>query len=203
LSIGTTVLSRHSLGPKWRDAAPIDKVAAEAWADGGPSLTLYRRQGESASGDGSFLLRHSYLVSYLNYKVALRLLRHRMEQQDLKNWGPHRMDDKAGAPEDSRAQAQNAYLAQGLGRVAALARDLKFRIIVVNIDPALDPKVPLAELPPGTQVFDFAPDLRAEATHRWLRFKYDPHYNPGTNRLLGELLAKKLKEHLPGLIPAS
>jgi hypothetical protein len=47
---------------------------------------------------------------------------------------------------------------------------------------------------------DFSPDLRAAAAKRSLRFIYDPHYNPDTNRLIGGLLTAGLRANVPGLI---
>jgi hypothetical protein len=194
-----TVVGRHSLGPGWVDHAPIDTIATQAAADTGPSETVYRRRDDDRFSAGRyFLLRQSHFLSYLSYKVSLILLRPQMKRSDLQLWGPRNINDTAIAMPTAQTAQSDEYLRTGLRHLAALAAKMKFRIIVVNIEPSWDFKV--SDLPAGTAVLDLSPQLRAAAAKRSIRFIYDPHYNPTTNRLIGDLLTEGLRANVPGLI---
>jgi hypothetical protein len=197
--VAWTVVGRHSLGPSWIDHAPIETIASQAVADGGPSETVYRRRNDERFGLGRYsLVRHSHFLSYLGYKVSLIMLRPQMKRADLKLWGPRTIDDIAIRPEGAQTQQSDEYLRAGLRHLATLATKLKFRIMIANIEPSWNFQVP--GLPAGITVLDFSPQLRAAAAKRSLRFTYDPHYNPATNRLIGDLLVAGLRGNIPGLI---
>jgi hypothetical protein len=194
-----TVVGRHSLGPNWIDGAPIESIATQAAADTGPSETVYRRKEDDRFGAGRyFLVRHSHFLSYLTYKISLIALRPQMRNSDLQHWGPRNIDDTTILAPTAQIHQSEDYLRTGLRHLAGLAAKMKFRIVIANIEPTWDFKV--SGLPPGTTVLDFSPDLRAAAAKRSLRFIYDPHYNPDTNRLIGGLLTAGLRANVPGLI---
>jgi hypothetical protein len=200
--VAATVLYRHNLGDKWLDADPIEKLALDAAADAGPSATIYRQAHDRVlSEDRSVLLRSSYLFSYADYLLTLRKLAGHLAKKDEATWAHIKANDTVPLPESPTTRAYDAYLGLALRRLAALAAKLEFQIVVANVDPTYTPRVSLTELPPSARVLDFGPALREAAKQGRLRFRYDPHFNPATHRLIGKLLSEGLKSHVPRLQP--
>jgi hypothetical protein len=200
--VAATVLYRHNLGDKWLDGDPIEKLALEAAADAGPSATIYRQAHDRVlPSDRGFLMRRSYLLSYADYLLTLRRLAGQMAKKDQATWAHIKANDTVLQPDGPTTRAYDAYLAAALRRLANLAAKLEFQIVVANVDPTYSPRVDLAGLPPTTRILDFGPQLREAAKQGRLRFKYDPHFNPATHRLIGDLLAAALNPHVPGLRP--
>lgn len=200
--VARPLAQRHYLGTDWLDTAAIDGIVANSTTDAALNQTVYReKHDDRLKPRKNFLLRRSWFLSYLDYNITLWRLRPRMARADLIFWGVPKHSDTVAITVASNPEIRklDAYLRLGLQRLASVATKREFQIVVVNIDPNWSPVIDLTELPPRTAVLDFSPSLRAAAAKHSLRFKYDPHYNSATNRLLGDLLANALKTHVPRL----
>jgi hypothetical protein len=197
---------RPNLFRDGRIELPTDAVSAsreEPPAAGGEGPTWYLKADDPLFRERGLLVRHSYALSYLSFRLALWQRRDALEQQD------------AGAWQKKSAGKQSADLSAGtriptapertmlvLRKFVELSKAEGFRLVMVNIScwAHLDF---VAGVDPGLAYHDLAPLLIAESKNRSLLFQYDKHYNPQTHALIGqqltEILRPLVKEHADGL----
>ncbi|HYC00986.1 MAG TPA: SGNH/GDSL hydrolase family protein [Candidatus Limnocylindrales bacterium] len=153
--------------------------------------TWYLRPDDPMFKERSVLTRSSYALSYLTFRVNLAQRRGALEQQDAARWqqknaGRRTPDVTTDLPEAS------PRVRLVLEKFVELSKANGFRLMIINISswaslsfvPTVDPSI---------VYHDLAPLLVAESRKRPISFKYDPHYTPETNRLLGRELVNILR----------
>lgn len=157
--------------------------------------TAYLRPDDPLFASGrSWLVRHSHALAFLTYRLQVRRLRKQLEAEDERFWGnSRRTNAQTPLGEDVQAwrRQRTVLLLRELQRAVEAAGA---RLLVVNIDSRVT--MTYLTTTPGLDVVDLAPELNARGKTRPLTFTYDQHYNPDTNRWLGERLAQELRRRL-------
>jgi hypothetical protein len=147
---------------------------------------------------GSFLFRHSKLLTYLRYRITLRRLRPRLREQDRSFW-----QGFAGSKTDDTRVVHDGdaeeYALLIVRKLQELGRAHAYRLIVVNIDPSWELKRARELEAEGVAYHGLQAELRAESSRRRLRFVYDPHFTPATHAYLGRRVIEILRRELPAL----
>ena len=186
------VLERNALGLVHDGAARIPDEAASALPDvHNDADTAYLRPDDPLLAQAPLLVRHSYLLSWLTYRLRLWRLHDRLVAADAEGRptpiqsGPTFVDVDAG-----RVARTTALLTELRDRSVAAGAAL----IVINIDDLY--QYPWAGRIPGIAYHDLAAELRARDLEERVRFRFDRHDTAATNRFLGERLAALLREDL-------
>ena len=194
----------------------IDRVNPELIKDNYAALDDDTLNGTTMSASSAYLDRHdpffdkkaflcavdkSYVLSFLEYRYDLLILKHKLEADDRKVWA----DILAHRDEDSNASAQqNNQEPEPIDPVAnakilfkkfnELCKKNKVKLIVVNIDDFDYRMDYLRDMDPNIRYYDLSPALMNEAKKHRLHFVYDRHYNPSTHRFIGHEMADILKD---------
>lgn len=155
--------------------------------------TRYLKADDPLFRERGFLVRHSYALSYLSFRLTLARMGKTLEQEDAARWkkkgeGKESAQDSAGTRIPTAPDRQ----VQVLRKFAELAKAEGFRLVVVNISswahldfvPGVDPAI---------EYHDLAPALIEESRRRSLLFRYDKHYNPQTHALIGRQVTEILR----------
>jgi lysophospholipase L1-like esterase len=137
--------------------------------------------------------RASHLLSYLSFRIErfTRLIEFRRSQdwraaiQLPAGWSAS--GQPTSLPADQVARAELVF--RKLVEIAASHGTL---VTFVNLDPNHEQDY-LGRLDPRARYLDLGPRLAAEARLRPIGFKYDAHFNPAANALIGNWLTEYLK----------
>ena len=174
-----------------RDGVDPATVTDSPWLDAGPptgqrDATWYIPADDPFFARRSFLVRESYALSYLTFRVTLARRRGPLERDDARVWA----EASGAVPAHVTSAAPRTLLA--LRKLADTAEAAGARLMVVNIDPATSLDY-VADADPRIVYDDLTPSLIDAARHRLLSFKYDRHFNPGTHALIGRQLVEILR----------
>jgi hypothetical protein len=163
------------------------------------SSTLFLRKDDTFFNTGSsFIIKNSYLFSFLNYQITLFRLKGKLEQFDRKMW-----EDIRKSPEIRKKLLENRNYAYYIrNRTEMLIRkfneickenDIKLIIIKIDDTRGLDY---IAKLDSNISYYDLTDGLIAEGKKYSLYFKYDGHYNKKTHHYIGEKIIEILRNIL-------
>lgn len=156
--------------------------------------TAYLRADDPLYASGrSWIVRRSYLLAFLTYRLQVRRLRAQLAKEDEDFWGPQQANQSVQFGEDNggvRRQRTMLLLRELRQRVEAAGA----RLLVVNIDA----RVAMGYLAdePGLDFVDLSHELNDRAGTKRLTFTYDMHYNADTNRFIGTRLADELRRRI-------
>ena len=146
------------------------------------------------------LWRASHLLSYLSFRIerVALLLKFRRSQQGFwreaiqlpAGWSASGQPTSLPAAQVARAEAVFRKLVE----IAASQGTL---VTFVNLDPNHEQGY-LGHLDPRARYLDLGPRLAAEAKLRPIGFKYDAHFNPAANALIGNWLTEYVKSLIGG-----
>ena len=193
--LNAPVADRHQTGIVQGTTVHIPDRLDAVQFSGESGGTAYLRPDDPLFTSGrSWFVRHSHALAFLTYRVQVHRLRKQFEAEDERFWQKSRQfNAKTPLGEDLQAwrRLRTTILLRELQSVVEAAGA---RLFVVNIDP----RVMMTHLTgiPGLDVVDLASELNARSKTRPLTFVYDIHFNPDTNRFLGERLAQELRRRL-------
>lgn len=141
------------------------------------------------------LWRASHLLSYLSFRIerVALLLKFRRSQQGV--WreaiqlpaGWSASGQPTSLPEAQVARAEAVFR-----KLVEIAASHGIEVTFVNLDPNHEQSY-LGQLDPRARYLDLGPRLAAEAKLRPIGFKYDAHFNPAANALIGNWLTEYVK----------
>jgi hypothetical protein len=156
--------------------------------------TWYLRSDDPLFRDRGVLVRHSYALSYLRFRLDLAQRRSALARHDAAVWRETEQLLAAllASPTPLAAEVGSPRVLVVLRRFAELAEAEGFRLMVVNIDPAMSLRY-VAGADARITYHDLTPLLVARSRHERLFFTYDMHYNPRTHAFIGERLTELLR----------
>jgi hypothetical protein len=186
------VLERNALGLVRDGVVRIPDDIASAVPDIRSNAdTTYLRADDPLLAQAPALVRRSYLLSWLTYRLRLWRLHERLVAADAEG-GPTPIQPGTTLVDvDPARQARTTALLTAL-RDRCVGSDA--RLIVVNIDDLY--RYPWVERIAGVAYHDLADELHARDSRERLRFRFDRHYTAATHRFLGERLAALLRVEL-------
>jgi hypothetical protein len=186
------VLEREALGLVVDGVVRIpDEVATLMPAPRSDANTAYLTADDPVLAQAPVLVRRSYLLSWLTYRLRLRQLRERLVESDSRTL-PLTINRGATAVDSHRGRRTRATALIAALRDRCLAAGA--RVIVVNIDDFY--RYPYLGKIPDVVFHDLADELHRRDLVQPVRFRFDRHYTPATNRFLGERLAELLRADL-------
>jgi hypothetical protein len=193
--LSSHVANRHRTGIVDGDTVRVPERLEEVALDGDTGGTVYFGPDHPFWGrQHGWLVRHSHALALVTFRLQVRQLQKRFEEQDAKFWARQRsINKRTTVAEDPNVvrRRRSAVLLRELRRVVEATGA---RFLVVNIDDHVTAEYLASDA--GLDVVDLAPELAARKTHAPLTFTYDQHYDAATHRLLGERLADVLTERL-------
>lgn len=141
-------------------------------------------------------LRHSYALSYLNYRYKVWQIRQQLVERDKSFWTKFREKEQEAGYDTVPNTDLTTRTKELLDKVNSICTDIGCKLTAVNID-----SEPLEYFYPQTPPFayyDLSADLKQASQKHSLTFKYDHHYNEQTNELIGEKLAQIIIELVEG-----
>lgn len=158
--------------------------------------TVYVKAAAGSAGGRLFWYDHSQFFNFVMSRVELW----RLQRVSIAEWGGKALEIKpdGSVPEKESDQSVRERAGIVLKKYAELANKHHFRLLVVNIDADSDLSY-LKEAIPKLEYYDLSTDLSRRAKTMPLRFVYDRHFNPETNRFLGQKLIEILGSAIPQL----
>jgi hypothetical protein len=196
--LNASVTSRNTTGIVRGDAVHIPASLDAVVFKGESSDTAYLRADDPLWASGRpWIVRHSYILAFLTYRLQARRLHAQLEKEDEDYWRLHLRDSQSRPFSEDHGGVRRK-------RTIVLLRELRraveasgARLLVVNIDAQMAMIFLASE--PGFDFVDFSRELHDRASTRSLTFTYDMHYNADTHRFLGWRLADELRKRLaPG-----
>lgn len=139
----------------------------------------------------NFILKNSYLVSYLYYYFSMLKLRGIMEEHDQSFWESVNGWDKdtrnprninqSESNEKILLKERNVLL---LNKLNEICQKMGVKLVAINIDS--EPLTCFYDDKPPFEYFDLSEKVKEESKKNNLSFKYDHHYNEKTNEFLGK-----------------
>lgn len=165
--------------------------------------TWYLRPDDPLFQQSGFLVRHSYALSYLRFRLTLAQRRDALEQQDAARWEAKNIDRQTPTAVTDVPQA-TPRIELVLQKFIELSKQEGFRLMIVNVSSFATFSF-VSKVAPDVPLHELAPLLVAEAQKTPISFKYDPHYTPQTHALIGRELTKifrpLVEEHRAGRVP--
>lgn len=129
----------------------------------------------------------SYLLSYLGYHIQLWFLMKRFEQHDEERWSRLSQANYTRVWDDEAKQRVVTLI----GEFERMAAENNMSVVLIGIDSSRK----LSYLRESSIPFyDLGEGLLGLKEEQPLSFKYDPHYNEGTNRFIGMEVKKIVQE---------
>lgn len=139
----------------------------------------------------NFIVKNSYLASYLYYQFSMFKLRGIMEEHDQSFWRNVKGWDKdIRNPRNINQSANNEKILLkernilALNKLNEICQKMGIKLVAINIDS--EPLTCFYEDEPPFVYFDLSEKVKEESKKYNLSFKYDHHYNEKTNEFLGK-----------------
>jgi hypothetical protein len=153
----------------------------------GSASTLYlNRENIFFKYNPNFILRNSYFLSFLNYRITLFKLHKKLEQYDKKLW--QSICGNCGRDNIFRDHSTDPYIGRTLLIIRKLNEICKqngIRLIIIKISIGTNFDY-LKNIDSNISFFDLTDGLKEESRKYSLYFKYDGHYNKKTHRFIAE-----------------
>lgn len=138
----------------------------------------------------------SHALSYLAFRVqrAALLVKFRRSQPDAGKpeitlpAGWNASGEPTALPADQVARAQAVFR-----KLVEIAAENQIEVTFVNLDPNHEESY-LAQIDPRARYLDLGPLLAEQAKRRSIGFKYDAHFNPEANALIGRELIEFVRD---------
>jgi|GEM_PF-1046795 len=169
----------------------VNRVASGGQA-GNPSTIFLKKDDIFFKTGISPIVRKSYLLSYLGYRLTLVRLKNRLVRQDRLMW-----DSISRVPEVTEKLFEDKRLRERARAIITefneICRKNNIKLIVINIDPwkSLDY---MGKISQDILYYDLNEGLRGESKKYRRVFKYDLHYNPRTNHYIGRRVVEILAD---------
>ena len=153
------------------------------------SSTLFLSKNDVMfKGNFNPILKKSYFLSFLDYKIALIRLKRNLEKQDKEIWDAIRSSGKVSNStvennkdeEDNRQKRAKMIIC----KFNELCKKNNIKLIIVKIDKTGNLDY-MAHLDNNISYYDLTNDLKNERKKYSLSFKYDGHYNKKTHNYIG------------------
>jgi hypothetical protein len=138
----------------------------------------------------NFIIKNSYLASYLYYQFSMLKLRGIMEEHDQSFWkSVNGWDKDMRNPRNINQTENNEKILLKernilvLNKLNEICQKMGIKLVAINIDS--EPLTCFYEHEPPFEYFDLSEKVKAESKKYNLSFKYDHHYNEKTNEFLG------------------
>lgn len=140
-----------------------------------------------------FLLRHSYALAYLNYRLTVFRLLHNMQYEDDLKWKKISfwLSSKAGPDFLQNTDIKNRTV-NILNKIHTFLSNRGIELVVVNIDTT--PLIHFYSSTPPFTYLDLHEKLLNEKEKYNLTFTYDQHYNERTNLYIAEQMTEVMKQ---------
>ncbi len=158
-----------------------------------PTTLYLERDDPFFNKRDNYLLKNSYLLSYLNYHIQLLILKQRFEKHDEELWENIMSRYNYSSTKDaSKTYMQNRGNTI-INEFNEICRENNIKFILLNIDPynSLDY---LNDIDENITYYDLAPAIRNHSKKHDLSFKYDPHPNKRTHMFIANQLTRILFE---------
>lgn len=193
--LNASVTSRNATGIVRGDVVRIPEQLDAVEFTGESRDTAYLRRDDPLwTSDRSWLVRHSYMLAYLTYRLQVRRLRQQLVAEDERSLSAVRRASEATQfHEDTEGvrRQRTTVLLRELRRAVEAAGA---RLLVVNIDARLAMGFLAKE--PGLDFVDLSHELNERSSTRPLTFTYDMHFNADTHRFLGMRIADELRRRI-------
>ncbi len=161
---------------------------------GGESGTWFVRADDPLFRDRGFLVRHSWALSYLTFRLTLAMRRGSLEEQDAERWrGKNAGREVAEEIADLSKPSERTMIV--LRKFVEIANAEGFALTIVNISSWATMSF-VGQVDPRVDYFDLAPLLGEEARRQPVTFRYDPHYTPRAHALLGHELTRIFRPYV-------
>jgi hypothetical protein len=139
----------------------------------------------------NFIIKNSYLASYISYQFSMMKLRGVMEEHDQSFWkniiswdkdmsNPRNINQTSNK-EKILLKERNLLV---LNKLHEICQEMGIKLVAINIDS--EPLTCFYEHEPPFEYFDLSEKVKEESKKYKLSFQYDHHYNEKTNEFLGK-----------------